>query len=276
MLAARALGVPVISIGQGHSTPPAGMAAYPADHGPQTVLYDERALTDIVNRAGRPFGLMPLEHFSDVYRCDAQLPRTIAALDPYAPWRNAPTYLPPLGLDTPHEADGRRSLCLFLDQRRRRPRHYRGHRQRRSADAGGHVQDRARICRPAGKPRRSGRTRTPAARADRPAQPHDRACRPARRDLPGPDAGHAASGAAVAIRANRECAPDRNHGRRHRTSPNRAPMPPPSPTPSTIYADAAMAQRARDVATTLRPVLVGDTAAILRATVDGIFQRLAA
>ena len=47
MLAARALSVPVISIGQGHSTPPAGMAAYPAEHGPQSVLYDERALTSV-------------------------------------------------------------------------------------------------------------------------------------------------------------------------------------------------------------------------------------
>ena len=56
---------------------------------------------------------MPLEHFSDVYRCDAQLPRTIAALDPYAPWRNAPTYLPPLGLDAPLEAEGDEVFVYF-------------------------------------------------------------------------------------------------------------------------------------------------------------------
>ena len=80
----------------------------------------------------------------------------------------------------------------------------------------------------------------------------------------------------MSVRANRECAQDRNHGRRTELPPTASNAAAIADAIHATYADATMAQRARALAATLRPVLVGDTGAILRATVDGIFQRLAA
>lgn len=107
MLAARALGIPAISIGQGHSTPPAGMTHFPLpEQGAAGLVHEEAELVDIVNRVGARLGVPALRRFSDIYLCAAQLPRTIPALDPYADWRQSPTYLPPMGLDCPRAADG--------------------------------------------------------------------------------------------------------------------------------------------------------------------------
>lgn len=96
MLAARVAGIPMVAVGTGYSTPPSGMDSFPIlldEH--TTCIYGEPELVAAVNGALLHFDLPPIQCFSDIYRGAVSMPRTIAALDPYGPWRSEPL-LPPL------------------------------------------------------------------------------------------------------------------------------------------------------------------------------------
>lgn len=106
MLAARIADIPMVAVGTGYSTPPAGMDDFPVlleEH--TTRIYAEHELTNAVNRALQHFGLPPIARFSDIYRDAVPMPRTIPALDPYGPWRSEPL-LPPLNEALPRGLGG--------------------------------------------------------------------------------------------------------------------------------------------------------------------------
>jgi len=108
MLAARVAGIPMAAVGTGYSTPPAGMDEFPVlldEH--TTRIYREVDLLAAVNAAMQHFGQPGYDCFSDIYRGVVSMPRTIAALDPYGPWRSQPL-LPPLNEALPrgsHKGD---------------------------------------------------------------------------------------------------------------------------------------------------------------------------
>ena len=106
LLAARALGLPAVCVGTGYSAPPSGMSEFPILI-PEisTRIYAEAELVDAVNIACRHFGMPRIDHFAEIYGASTQLPRTIAAFDPYTNWRTGPL-LPPLneGLTPPNDS----------------------------------------------------------------------------------------------------------------------------------------------------------------------------
>lgn len=114
MLAARALGIPVVSLGTGYGTPPASLDHFPLllpEHAVR--LHDEAELLASLNTAGAALGLAPFSRFAELYDTAAQLSRTIAQLDPYAGHRRVP-YLAPFDLTLPAQAQGGREvLCYF-------------------------------------------------------------------------------------------------------------------------------------------------------------------
>lgn len=114
MLAARALGIPAVSLGTGYGTPPASLEHFPVLLPEHTVrLHDEAALLATLNTACAAFGLAPLSRFAELYDTAAQLSRTIPALDPYAAHRREP-YLPPFDQSLPRSGQGGSEvLCYF-------------------------------------------------------------------------------------------------------------------------------------------------------------------
>jgi hypothetical protein len=101
LLAARLAGIPAVAVGTGYSVPPANMDTFPVLI-PEfdTRIYDETALVGTVNAALGHFGGQPLSRLPDIYAHALSMPRTIAALDPYARLRSAPA-LPPLNTALP-------------------------------------------------------------------------------------------------------------------------------------------------------------------------------
>jgi UDP:flavonoid glycosyltransferase YjiC (YdhE family) len=119
MLAARVAGIPVAAVGTGYSTPPPGMAEFPillAEH--QTRIYPESELVEAVNTALRHFGQPQIVQFSDIYRGVTAMPRTIAALDPYTPWRQQPL-LPPLNEALPRGGPAGDEIFIYFSTRER-------------------------------------------------------------------------------------------------------------------------------------------------------------
>ncbi len=114
MLAARVANIPVAAVGTGYSTPPPGMTEFPlllAEH--QTRIYPETELVAAVNRAMLHFDMPPITRFSDIYRGVTLMPRTIAALDPYGPWRTQPL-LPPLNEALPRGGSGGEEIFIYF------------------------------------------------------------------------------------------------------------------------------------------------------------------
>lgn len=272
MLAAQVLGVPVISIGQGHSTPPSGMPHYPVPVlGRSALVHDEANLVDIVNRAGARFGLPPLRYFSDVYRCDAQLPRTIPQLDPYAAERTDPTYLPPLGLDCPDPVgDGREIFVYFSTREGNDP---------AIVEAIASVSLPMRVVMPLIKPDLAARLEASGVAVERSPLRHDVIAQRSRMIVHAGQHGATCLGLGLGLpqvalpcqseqSANARCIEAMGAGlcfEQPRTDPAAI-----AAAIEEVYADRAMAGRARDLARTLRPSLLGDTPALVRATVDAV------
>ncbi|KQX34780.1 hypothetical protein ASD04_15415 [Devosia sp. Root436] len=114
MLAARIAGIPMAAVGTGYSTPPAGMDAFPVlleEH--TTRIYREADLLAAVNAAMQHFGQPGYARFSDIYGAAVSMPRTIAALDPYGPWRSQPL-LPPLNEALPRGSHGGDEVFIYF------------------------------------------------------------------------------------------------------------------------------------------------------------------
>lgn len=272
MLAARALGVPVISIGQGHSTPPAGMAQFPRPEDGRTLIHDEAELVDIANRAGERFGLAPLQHFSDVYRCDAQLPRTIAALDPYAPWRSAPTYLPPLGLDCPEAGTGDEIFVYFSTDEGDEP---------IILEAIASVDLPMRLVMPGIDSAFASRLTARGVAVERSPLSHQVIAERSRMTVHAGQHGATCLGLAlglpqIALPCQSEQAANAVRveamGSLVRFAQPRNDAAAIAAAISRVYADSSMAHRARELAQSLRPALVGDTPSLVRATVQRVLD----
>ena len=276
MLAARALGVPVISIGQGHSTPPAGMARYPAPaDGIAALMVDEADLVDILNRAGKHFGLLPHRYFSDLYRCDAQLMRTIPALDPYAAFRVNPTYLPPMGLDCPEAASGDEIFVYFSTVEGDDP---------AIVEAIASIDLPMRVVMARIEPDLAERLSARGAIIEPAPLPHHQIAARSRMIVHAGQHGASSIGLSLGLphvalpcqseqTANARCLADMGVGITFEQPRSDAPAI--AAAIRQVYADDAMARQARDLSRSLRPVLVGDTPALVRATVDAIFARRA-
>ncbi|KKB08719.1 glycosyltransferase [Devosia chinhatensis] len=119
MLAARIAGIPMAAVGTGYSTPPPGMERFPTllpEHARR--IYDETELVAAVNAALAHFGREPIAVFSDIYAGVTLMPRTIAALDPYAPWRCQPV-LPPLNEKLPRRRERGDEVFVYFSTRER-------------------------------------------------------------------------------------------------------------------------------------------------------------
>ena len=95
-LAAQIAGIPSVAVGTGYSVPPAGLDSFPIllpEYSERVFAEDE--LLRAVNMALAYFGGRQLARLSDIYAQSTAMPRTIAGLDPYRDWRQAPL-LPPL------------------------------------------------------------------------------------------------------------------------------------------------------------------------------------
>jgi hypothetical protein len=95
LLAARALGVPSVVIGNAVGIAPPDMPAFPPlSEVPGGVLLDEGETVALANRALVPLGVPALDRLAQVFEATLQLPRGLALWDPYGPWRRAPLLLP--------------------------------------------------------------------------------------------------------------------------------------------------------------------------------------
>lgn len=96
MLAARTLGLPAITIGNGYTAPPATLKQFPVIL-PElnTRIYDEAQMLCCVNEALASFGAAPLGAFPQLLGANAQIACTAPLLDPYVSERND-AYQPPL------------------------------------------------------------------------------------------------------------------------------------------------------------------------------------
>ncbi|KRA56054.1 glycosyltransferase [Devosia sp. Root635] len=275
MLAARALGVPVISIGQGHSTPPAGMAQFPAPAEGHILVHAEADLVGVVNRAGARFGLAALQYFSDIYRCDAQMPRTIAALDPYASWRSNPDYLPPMGLDCPTAGSGDEVMVYFSTTEASEP---------VILDAIAGVDLPMRVVMPGIGPDFAARLAARGVAVERTPLSHQAIAERSRMMVHAGQHGITCLGLALGLpqvalpcqseqSANAACVEAMgtlvsfDQPRRDAAAITGAIR--------RVYADTHMARHARELAQSLRPVLLGDTAVLVRATVQRVLQQVA-
>lgn len=273
MLAARSLGVPVISIGQGHSTPPPGMVQFPLRGDRSALVHAETELVGIVNRAGAAFGLPPLQYFSDIYRCDAQLPRTIPLLDPYAQLRQTPTYLPPLGLDCPELACGDEVFVYFSTIEGDDP---------AIVEALTSVDLPMRVVMPLIDPALANRLTACGVAVERQPLPHDLIAARSRIMVHAGQHGATCLGLSLGLpQLALPCQSEQAENARRVEALGVArrfdrPRHDPAAIAAAItrlHADATMGQRAREVSRSLRPLLVGDTAAQIRTTVDAVLAR---
>lgn len=101
LLAARSVGVPAVAVGNGYTTPPPGLEAFPVFL-PQYAerIFDEAGMVECVNRAATPLGVPPLRWLPEVYTCETQLVCTLPMLDPYAGNRREPLLPPVTGLSS--------------------------------------------------------------------------------------------------------------------------------------------------------------------------------
>lgn len=275
MLAARALGVPVISIGQGHSAPPSGMAHFPLPAtGTAGLVHAEADLVGLVNRAAQPFGLQPLQHFSDIYRCDAQFVRTIPALDPYAAWRSAPIYLAPLGLDCPNPGSGGDEIFVYFSTSEGS--------DPVIADAIAAVDLPMRVVMPAAEPALVSRLQARGVAVELAPLPH--ALIAARSRMLVHAGQHGATSLGLALGLPQVALPRQSeqlaNARCVEAMGTLASFPQPrrdsaaiAAAVARVYADADMARRAVALAHDLRGDLVGDTAARIRSVVAPLLGR---
>ena len=272
MLAAQALGIPVISVGQGHSTPPSGMAQFPPPAPGRALVHDEADLVGIVNRAGARFGLPQLQYFSDVYRCDEQLLRTIPALDPYASWRTAPLYLPPLGLDCPAVGAGNEIFVYFSTVEGDDP---------AILEAIASVDLPMRVVMPGIEPAFASRLASRGVAVEQSPLPHQAIAGRSRMIVHAGQHGATCLGLALGLpQVALPCQSEQSAnavrveamGSLVRFGQPRTDAAAIAAAIQRVYADTCMAQRARDLAQSLRPALVGDTPALVRTTVRRVLE----
>jgi UDP:flavonoid glycosyltransferase YjiC (YdhE family) len=114
LLAARALGIPAVTVGTGYSTPPPGMERFPILLDRYKVLvHDEATLLGNVNAVLASVGSPPLKRFADIYGASVSMPRTIAQLDPYAGRRTQPL-LPPLNEALPRNIPPGEEIFVYF------------------------------------------------------------------------------------------------------------------------------------------------------------------
>lgn len=97
LIAARICDIPALAIGTGYGVPPAEMPSFPVFLPEYSVREaDEAAMVQTINTALAPLGFAPIAHLPQIYARSGDLVRTLPLLDPYAEWRDAASYLPPV------------------------------------------------------------------------------------------------------------------------------------------------------------------------------------
>jgi hypothetical protein len=106
LMAARIAGIPSLAVGTGYGIPPPGLSGFPVflpEYAAREA--DEARLAEGINRALGPLGLPRLSSLPEVYARSGEMVRTLPLLDPYAAWRDADAYLPPVA-DFAGQSDG--------------------------------------------------------------------------------------------------------------------------------------------------------------------------
>ncbi len=115
LMAARIAGIPSLAVGTGYGIPPTALSEFPVFL-PEyaTREADEARLVEIIDRALGPLGLPRLDSLPEVYARSGELVRTLPLLDPYAAWRRADAYLPPVADFAGHsDGSGTDVFCYF-------------------------------------------------------------------------------------------------------------------------------------------------------------------
>ena len=97
LMAARICGIPALAIGTGYGIPPAELEQFPVflpDYAQPEV--NQPRMAESINAALAPLGFPPISALPQVYARSGDLLRTLPLLDPYADWRQAESYLPPV------------------------------------------------------------------------------------------------------------------------------------------------------------------------------------
>ena len=105
MLAARSLGIPCVAVSPGYGVVPGHLPEFPVlipEYA--TRIYDEAEMLAAINTAGLAQDVPPLQHFPQLYDCEAHVIRSLPMLDPYSADRRFPVLSP---LDAPmQDAEG--------------------------------------------------------------------------------------------------------------------------------------------------------------------------
>lgn len=114
LLAARGLGIPSVAIGGGYWTPPPNMDTFPVLL-PRysTRIYDEAEIVETINSVVPEFGVPKLERLPEVYTASDQLVFSLEMFDPYIEWRTQPLLAPIVG-GTPEPASGGDEIFVYF------------------------------------------------------------------------------------------------------------------------------------------------------------------
>jgi UDP:flavonoid glycosyltransferase YjiC (YdhE family) len=82
--------IPLALVGTGSALPPAKMERFPLLHQASAPVWREEDLLDIVNRALRRIGSLPLDRLPQMFAADVRMVTTFPLLDPYCAQRTEP------------------------------------------------------------------------------------------------------------------------------------------------------------------------------------------
>ena len=82
--------IPLALVGTGFALPPAEMERFPLLHQASAPVWREEDLLDIVNRALRRIGSLPLDRLPQMFAADVRMVTTFPLLDPYCAQRTEP------------------------------------------------------------------------------------------------------------------------------------------------------------------------------------------
>jgi len=82
--------IPLALVGTGFALPPAEMERFPLLHQASAPVWREEDLLDIVNRALRQIGSLPLDRLPQMFAADVRMVATFPLLDPYCAQRTEP------------------------------------------------------------------------------------------------------------------------------------------------------------------------------------------
>lgn len=107
LMAARALGIPSIAVGNVYGLPPSDMEHFPTigRHEAEKDL-DQDAFSAQINETLLPSGFLPLNRLPEIYQSTMALPNGLSLCDPYTAWRSRAPLLPVNALPALNDGTG--------------------------------------------------------------------------------------------------------------------------------------------------------------------------